>query len=144
VIVAGQEFSVPAETENETIREQLKQMGFADVASATIQAGKKPDGTPTVEFVKKAGVKGGDFSPAALVGLLATVPADRIDPRHRSAARIVRQLMDAELTWDEALHLNADNAINEMVIDEGCGSAKGAQVCTRLNLPAVAAAVPVW
>ena len=41
VIVAGQEFSVPADTPNEAIRTQLTSMGFADVASATIQTGTR-------------------------------------------------------------------------------------------------------
>lgn len=61
VIVAGQEFSVPASTDNEAIRAQLKSMGFADVASATIKTGKRTVGgveTATVEFVKQAGTKG--------------------------------------------------------------------------------------
>lgn len=58
VIVSGQEFSVPLETDNEAIRKQLAGMGFADVASATIQTGKRQvDGqdVQTIEFVKKAG-----------------------------------------------------------------------------------------
>lgn len=61
IIVSGQEFSVPAETDNEAVREQLKQMGFTDVATATLTKGKRLiDGVEieTVEFVKKAGTKG--------------------------------------------------------------------------------------
>lgn len=72
VIVAGQEFSVPAETDNEAIRQQLLSMGFADVASATIQQGTR-DGTATIEFVKKAGTKGLDGT--ELAALLARLPA---------------------------------------------------------------------
>jgi Fe2+ transport system protein FeoA len=57
VIVAGSRFSVPAETDNEAVRQQLLAMGFADVASATIKTGDE-GGQATVEFVKKAGTKG--------------------------------------------------------------------------------------
>ena len=56
VIVAGQEFSVPADTDNEAIRQQLLAQGFADVEEATIQAGKKTVDDleyETIEFVRE-------------------------------------------------------------------------------------------
>jgi len=62
VIVSGQEFRVPADTDNEAIRNQLKS-NFPDVANATVQKGKREiDGVEydTIEFVKKAGTKGTD------------------------------------------------------------------------------------
>lgn len=60
IIVSGQEFRVPADTDNEAIRTQLK-ANFPDVGNATIQTGKREiDGITyeTIEFVKKAGTKG--------------------------------------------------------------------------------------
>jgi hypothetical protein len=60
IIVDGQRFQVPIETDNEAIRAQLAAT-YPMVSTATIQAGKETiDGVeyPTVEFVKKVGTKG--------------------------------------------------------------------------------------
>jgi len=62
IIVSGQEFRVPATTDNEAIRTHLKP-NFPDVGNATIQTGTRTiDGVAyeTIEFVKKAGTKGTD------------------------------------------------------------------------------------
>lgn len=152
VIVSGQEFSVPLETDNEAIRKQLAGMGFADVASATIQTGKRQvDGqdVQTIEFVKKAGTKGLDG--ADLVGLLAQLPAATLPPiRHYGPtapqAALLAELADAELTFDQA-HTLADEL--ERALDachEGppSPSMKGATLCRTLDqLVAVASAAPV-
>jgi hypothetical protein len=61
IIVAGSRFSVPFETDNEAVRQQLLAMGFADVASADVRVGNEA-GQVTVEFVKKAGTKGSDHA----------------------------------------------------------------------------------
>jgi hypothetical protein len=61
VIVSGQEFRVPADADHEAIRNQLT-ASFPDVGTATIQKGTRTiDGIryETIEFVKKAGTKGG-------------------------------------------------------------------------------------
>jgi hypothetical protein len=149
VIVAGQEFSVPVDTDNEAIRKQLQQMGFADVANATIQTGKKPDGTATIEFVKKAGTKGVDIH--ALTVTLAHVPAAPVT-KSQSAAVIASRFAEGDVTWGEAVSDDLDRDMQEYAnqqaeSDEGCGrpvAAKGVQVCERLDLPAVATAIPAW
>lgn len=108
VIVAGQEFSVPAETDNEAIRAHLKTSGFPDVAAATIQAGTRTvDGqeVTTIEFVKRAGTKG--LGSAELAELLTTVPPQPLDrtPRGLSGQglRLLRQLVEDRLTVGAAL-----------------------------------------
>jgi hypothetical protein len=133
VIVAGQQFSVPAETDNEAIRAQLIGMGFADVQNATVKEGKQGE-TPTVEFVKKAGTKGG-IEPADLVSRLRAVP--RVAVASKNAALIVERLLAEQMTFDEAvtnnLAINAMNALADMQ------NAKGVSLCQRLDeLPAVA------
>ncbi len=80
IIVSGQEFRVPADTDNEAIRNQLR-ANFPDVGNATIQTGTKSiDGVEyqTVEFVKKAGTKGTDEH----IGLVIWLDKDM--PRHGS------------------------------------------------------------
>jgi len=108
VIVSGQEFSVPSETDNEAIRTQLAGMGFTDVASATISKGKRTiEGVEheTVEFVKKAGTKGLDG--AELAELLGSVPRASLDRMSGGLSRAQRLLLDRlvtnQLTIDEAL-----------------------------------------
>jgi hypothetical protein len=140
VIVAGQEFAVPVETDNEAIREQLKHMGFADVANATVQTGKKDDGTPTIEFVKKAGTKG--LEPRDLVAVFASVPAAPVNQLTAPAARLITQLTTCELTWDDALTHHVDALLAHV---EGCAfTSTGAALCTRLSLPAVAVPIAAW
>lgn len=109
VIVSGQEFSVPLDTDNEAIRTQLSGMGFADVASATIQKGKKTvDGVEyeTIEFVKKAGTKGLDS--AELAQLLGQLDATELPilltygPTAQQAA-LLADLAESALTFAAAL-----------------------------------------
>ena len=150
VIVAGQEFSVPAETDNEAIRTQLTGMGFADVASATIQTGKKTvDGTeyPTVEFIKKAGTKG--LSGSDLAALLRQVP-QALPPAQtqisRSGRELLQQLVGESLTYAEALGEQQpllNEAFRAVRRAEGQISTEGEQLCASLDgLPAVAALAP--
>lgn len=129
VIVAGQQFSVPADTDNEAIRQQLIGMGFADVQNATVKEGKQGE-TPTIEFVKKAGTKG-LFTPAELAARLRTVPP----VRHKDAAGIVSQLLNEQLTFEEAL----DNNMAMAALNTLATNSKGVRLCQRLDqLPAVA------
>lgn len=144
VIVAGQEFSVPAETDNEQIRTQLLAMGFADVASATIQRGTR-DGVDTIEFVKKAGTKG--LGGADLVALLAAVPPARqaADPLSRTARVLLRELEAGTLTIGRAL---AEESVLLAAIDDRIArrplQTEGATLCTRVDaLPAVPCATPL-
>jgi hypothetical protein len=148
VIVAGQEFSVPATTSNGAIREQLKQMGFADVANATIQTGTK-DGIPTVEFVKKAGTKGLD--PTRLVAALARARHTPVPAV--SAEMVMWRFVAGDVTWGEAVADALDRYVQEYAntcadATEGCGGsriqAKGVQVCARLDLPAVPIHADAW
>lgn len=149
VIVSGQEFSVPADTDNEAIRTQLSGMGFADVAAATIQKGKRTvDGqdVETIEFVKKAGTKG--MEGADLVQLLARVPP-AAPPRRRSAGdELLTRLINGQLTIAEALADNGDMIDNVLVAcrEYAPRQSQGALLCAKSDrIPAVpAAAASVW
>lgn len=151
VIVSGQEFSVPSETDNEAIRTQLAGMGFADVAAATITKGTREIGgltIETIEFVKKAGTKGLD--PAGLAALLAEVPPStlpavrRYGPSDAQAAQLA-ELADAELTFEQALTLDGlEAALDSCCEQPPSPSLKGATLCRTLDqLIAVAASAPV-
>jgi len=152
VIVSGQEFSVPAATDNEAIRTQLSGMGFADVASATIQTGKRTvDGqeVQTIEFVKKAGTKGMDG--AELAQLLEAVPPATL-PTVRSygptaqQAALLDELSEAELTFDQALAMGdeLERALDTCHEGPPTPSTKGANLCRTLDqLVAVASVAPV-
>lgn len=148
VIVSGQEFSVPAETDNEAIREHLKANGFPDVAAATIQTGTRTvEGveTQTIEFVKRAGTKG--LAGAELAELLASVPAERltVEREPRSLAELLRKLEAGQLTVGRAL---ADlptlrHALELCESRSFASTQEGAQLCSRVDrLPAVACATP--
>lgn len=149
VIVAGQEFGVPAETDNEQIRRQLVSMGFTDAAGATIQKGTR-EGVDTIEFVKKAGTKG--LYGVALARLLATVPpADA--PRmvaglSASQRRLLGQLLAGDLRLDQALTLGPDireilDVLTDGARDGTRRSSTGARLCAHVDsLPAVAATAP--
>jgi hypothetical protein len=152
VIVSGQEFSVPADTDNEAIRKQLAGMGFADVASATIQTGKRTvegQDVTTIEFVKKAGTKG--LGGAELVALLSTLPPATLPPvRHYGPtapqAALLSELADAALTFDQALTLGdeLERALDTCHEGPPSPSMKGATLCRTLDqLVAVASAAPV-
>lgn len=151
VIVAGQEFSVPADTPNEAIRTQLTSMGFADVAAATIQTGTRTiDGveTPTIEFVKKAGTKGLDA--AGLAALLERVPPTNAVPHvaglTRAQTRLLARLMSGDLTCDQALAAQDDlrTLLDTVAAHEGgYATREGGRLCQQIDaLPAVAAAAP--
>jgi hypothetical protein len=141
VIVAGQEFSVPSETDNEAIRSQLAGMGFADVASATIQKGKRKIGEEqceTIEFVKKAGTKGMDG--AELAALLASVPRasapkrPETGPSYQQTA-LLRRLLAGELPIGEALaHTDLPAALTACHHVTWSKSTEGDQLCNRLDL----------
>lgn len=151
VIVSGQEYSVPAATDNEAIRTQLAGMGFADVASATIQKGKRTvDGQEieTIEFVKKAGTKGLDA--AGLVALLttlpqSTLPTTRLYGPTSEQAELLTQLSEGELTFDQTLCLaGLDAALESCCEAPPTPSQKGAALCRTLDhLVAVASGAPV-
>lgn len=147
IIVAGQEFSVPADTNNEDVRKQLSSMGFADVASATIQTGSRVlDGQeiPTVEFIKKAGTKG--MESADLVTLIARVPADRSPVRRRGPTLAQQQLLIAlaagGLTMDAALRADLSGAF-DAATPEPSYMTPGRDLCRRLTARASAASIDV-
>ena len=58
VRVAGQDFTVDANADNEAIRQQLAAQGFTDVTNAKIKETKNEHGQTVVEFVKQIGTKG--------------------------------------------------------------------------------------
>lgn len=152
VIVSGQEFSVPASTDNEAIRTQLSGMGFSDVAGATIQMGKRTvDGqeVQTIEFVKKAGTKGLDG--AGLATLLATIAPTTL-PRPTAygpdagQSQLLMQLWDGELTITDAMDHVAEltKALDACYEQPPEKSTKGVALCHTLDqLVAVACAAPV-
>jgi hypothetical protein len=148
VIVAGQEFSVPAETDNEAIRSQLAGMGFADVASATIQKGKRKVGDEeleTIEFVKKAGTKG--LSGAELAALLVTVPpkgAPTFERARIEGQQLVQRLAAATLTIGDALaHQEPLQEALQQVEHHGRVRTEGEALCAACeHLPAVAVPAP--
>lgn len=151
VIVAGQEFSVPANTDVEQIRQQLTAMGFADVAAATVQKGTRKVGEvtyETVEFVKKAGTKGAELGGAELAALLASVPQAPGLHARRDASRdmreALRRLADETLTIGEALAAGDDLGRALMAIGhEGCRTTEGETLCASCDqIDAVAAPVP--
>lgn len=167
VIVSGQEFSVPSDTETETIRQQLVSMGFADVASATPQKGKKTVDEveyETIEFVKKAGTKGLDGR--AFAALLAQVPKLPVTPDGQlttDEARLLGRLATEYMTYGEALNSPLADVLGAIACfpedeeyaddddeDEGCGGyqrlSEGVKLCTLIDrLPAVAVpSAPAW
>lgn len=151
VIVSGQEYSVPIETDNEAIRQQLAGMGFADVAAATIQTGKRTvDGQEiqTIEFVKKAGAKGLDGPAlAALLGQISpsTLPPIRMYGPTAPQASLLVELSDGELTFEQAITMpDLDAALDACGEEPPTPSQKGAALCRTLDqLIAVASAAPV-
>lgn len=141
VIVSGQEFSVPADTDNEAIRTQLTGMGFADVASATIQKGKKTvEGVEyeTIEFVKKAGTKGLD--PADLAALLTALPPAELPslapygPTAQQSALLL-DLAEGTLTFAAALDtmVELSGALEACYEQPPVHRKEGAELCTALD-----------
>lgn len=151
VIVSGQEFSVPAATDNEAIRTQLASIGFADVAAATIQKGTRTvDGqeVETIEFVKKAGTKGLDGP--GLAALLEAVPPTTLEAIRRYGptapqASLLAALADGDLTFEQAITINGlDAALDACCEQPPAPSRKGATLCRTLDqLIAVPCAAPV-
>lgn len=154
VIVAGNRYTVPAETDNEAIRQQLIAMGFADVASAEIKKGTDGE-AETVEFVKKAGTKGLDA--AALAALLARVPplpvrsgAAASAGMHPADVQLLRRLATGQLTFEQALEgcilellAAADMLAGRAFEVEAAARRQGEVLCQRCDsIPAAAAAVP--
>lgn len=137
VIVAGQQFSVPGDTDNETVRQQLLGMGFADVANAEIKKSKTAEGVETVEFVKKAGTKG--LTGADLAARLRHIAPAPLPPEH-SAAKLRFQLFGERLTFEEAVAEDAAlNALRATATVTAVQTIRGGQLCQQLDaLPAVA------
>jgi hypothetical protein len=151
VIVAGQEFSVPAETDNEAIRSQLTTMGFADVASATVQKGKRKvddEEFETVEFVKKAGTKGlSGAELAALLGqMVPAATARQTSQADRAARPLVERYLAGELPIGEMLGRREELTAALVRIEEeqgGRAKSEGEVLCEPCDLlPAVAAPAP--
>lgn len=154
VIVSGQEFSVPADTDNEAIRKQLAGMGFADVASATIQTGKRTvegQEVQTIEFVKKAGTKGLDG--AELAALLATLPPtklpiERIYGPAAAQAALLDQFAEGALTFAEvfALEERLAPALEACYQEPPTVRKEGAALCNTIDtlVPVVPSASCAW
>jgi hypothetical protein len=102
VIVSGQEFSVPADTDVEAIRSALKG-DFPDIATATIQKGTREIAGvtyETVEFVKRAGTKG--LGAGDLAQLLRLVPPTA-PPASNTPSFLARQFLAGQLTGQQAV-----------------------------------------
>lgn len=129
VIVSGQEFSVPLDAKEEDLRAHLSSM-FPDVASATVQKGKKViDGVEyqTIEFVKKAGTKG--LGPQ-IAGALDLVPALRVGALAAETAQLLRALDAGQLTIGDAL---AQNAADRIASVPTKAQYQGGQLCSLLD-----------
>jgi hypothetical protein len=103
VIVSGQEFSVPADTDVEAIRSALKG-DFPDIATATIQKGTREIAGvtyETVEFVKRAGTKG--LGAGDLAQLLRLVPSQLRQATGPGKPQVLRALLTGQLTASEAV-----------------------------------------
>ena len=147
VIVAGQEFSVAATTDNQAIREHLRQ-NFPDVASAEIKVGKRTvDGreVQTVEFVKKAGTKG--LQSTDLAALLGTLPLITVASVRRPRS-LLACIADRQLTYGEATERDTiiqlvdalrDAAELGPTVSRAASSTKETRLCLAIDhLPAVA------
>jgi hypothetical protein len=141
VIVGGEKFHVSIDADNEAIRRQLLDQGFADVASATIKTGTLTIGEvehPTIEFVKRAGTKGLDG--ADLAALLGRVPAIGNSTRQPD---LLMRLVSGGLTVAEALVDGAGPIQDALQCDDDevyQAHSKGAELCNSIDeLPAVAA-----
>jgi hypothetical protein len=151
VIVAGQEFSVPAETDNDQIRQHLAANGYPDVANADIKLGKRTiDGVEhqTVEFAKKAGTKGssegGELDLAALLAQIRAVRNPFFEIFNTPVA--VRHLLLGRLTIEQAMALDLPRlcSVSTDGFDDYDIQRKGELLCDNLeSLPAVPAAAPV-
>jgi len=148
VIVAGQEFGIPVETDNEAIRAQLLAMGFADVAKpAEIKVGtREVDGqtVQTVEFIKKAGTKG--LGGADLAQLLAELPRSSLGPLMGiTSAQLLGRLFDEQMTVGELLA--SEGALRHALHESAGGyrrQSEGAAVCARVDhAPAAPCATPL-
>jgi len=143
VIVSGQEFSVPADTDNEQIRQQLASQGFADVAAATITKGTRDIGgqeVETIEFAKKAGTKGLDGP--ELAQLLCRVPPAAPPSRRSAGDELLTRLIGGELTIAEALADDGDLIDNALAgaRERAPRQSQGASICAPCDrLPAVPA-----
>jgi len=135
IIVSGQEFSVPADTDVEAVRETLKP-NFPDVANATPQKGKRMvDGleVETIEFVKRAGTKGSRL----LAELLARIPPRPISGE--SDEQLPHQLLGEQLTFDEAL----DGRLARALTTLANATHPGDDLCKALDsVPAAVSATP--
>lgn len=149
VIVAGQEFLLGADVDNEAIREYLKGNGFPDVAAATIQTGKKTlDGVEyqTVEFVKKAGTKGlGGVELAELLATVKPAPLRLSNQLSRSQEVLIKRLLSGQLSVGEALASEKDLI---QALDQAGNpyprQTEEVLLCAQLDrVPAVACAQPV-
>lgn len=139
VIVAGQRFAPGVASDVETVRQQLVGMGFADVATAEAKLAKDADGTPTLEFIKKAGTKG--LTGADLAARLRRVPPIAAAPDVREAARVVTDLLGGRLTFAEAV--TDDLALDALqTLAATTSTAQGGSLCRALDaLPASASRV---
>jgi hypothetical protein len=144
IIVEGQRFSVPAETDIETVRQHLLP-NFPGIAQASLQKGKETiDGAEveTIEFVKKAGTKG-----LNLVDSFSTLPEAPYQPLHMQMrdAHVLHRLTMKQLTIAEALpHARL---LEQAIATFESHTSLGEQLCQRLAvLPAdaVRSAVLGW
>lgn len=151
-LVAGQRFGpIDPSIDNETIRQQLVAMGFADVAAAEVKSRREGD-HEVIEFVKKAGTKGLDGAGLAAV-LACTPPADsprgRVAPAglHLRDARLLRRLADGAMSCQEVLDLPMASilaAATFIAPDSGdAPTREGERLCQRCDqLPAIAGPAP--
>jgi hypothetical protein len=143
VIVSGQEFQVPIESTVDELRQHLTTM-FPDVASATVQHGKKKiDGVeyPTIEFVKRAGTKGATGD--ELLAILAQVPAVRLDAPPGESGNLIAQVCAGHATIGQALD---GQVLARIAALPRRSHQNGGLLCSRLDdlSPVPVADPPAW
>lgn len=150
VIVAGQEWSVPTNTPNDEIKQQLSAMGFTDVANSKVKPGtREVNGVeiPTVEFVKEGGTKG--LGGKQLLALLSTVPraplqAERLTAEQRQLLQALQnETLTIEQAWQGRFALN--KLFGTIIRSEMHPNQEGDRLCARIAvLDAVPADVSAW
>ncbi len=117
---------------------------FPDVASATVQQGKKKiDGVeyPTIEFVKRAGTKGATAD--ELLALLAHVPAVRLNAPPGESGNLIALVLSGQATLGQALD---SQVLARIAALPRRSHQNGGLLCSRLDdlSPVPVADPPAW
>lgn len=142
VKVGAQEYSVPADTENEALRTTLAP-NFPEVASATISiSSREVEGygvVEVVEFVKKAGTKG------LTTSLLRALDGVQPFPVPTQLSPLLTRLLAGEMEVQEVLVQLEALQVELHALEAAQETQQGVRLCHALdNIPAVATNVDRW